>query len=95
MPMRCDAEPARGDVCSQCSREHRAVLTGWRIVGVCAAAIGAGSLILWYLMSAAADEWKFDRNRGPYKGSRNNTPDEETGEYRPQRIPWRSGESSW
>jgi hypothetical protein len=95
MSTRCDAEPMRGDVCAQCGKEHRPIITWWRIAGVCAAAIGAGGLVIWYLTSAAADNWKHARNRGPYKGGRDNTPDEETGEYRPQRIPRRSGESSW
>jgi hypothetical protein len=87
MPMRCDAEIARGDVCAKCGREHHHILTGWKIViGVLAVgAVVAG--IVWYLTSAAADEWKYERDRGPYKRNAHDHMDEETGEYRPQRVP--------
>ena len=71
----------------ECGREHRHILTGWRIVGLCAIAACAAGVIVWYLRSAAADEWKYDRNRGPYKMNATRFEDDETGEIRPQRVP--------
>ena len=87
MPIRCDAEVARGDICAQCHREHRYIFTGWRIAGICLAAALTVGGILWYLTSATANEWKYDTNRGPYKMNAYTEPNEETGEIRPRRVP--------
>ena len=88
MPIRCDAEIARGDICAQCGKEHRYAFTGWRIAGICLMTVIAVGGIIWYLTSETVNQWKYDTNRGPYKmNAYTGGPNEETGEIRPRRVP--------
>lgn len=94
--MKCSYLPPSGVQCPVCYEIHNEPLISAKWKWAIGITLAVGAIVIIFIAAKEShwlDVYMYDNDKGKYRMNANYTPNKETGEIRPRRIPRRSYES--